>query len=165
MEVKEIENKIFSILIKEEKQSWSELFEKLNISPNKLRRSLDNLMKQGFIYNFYTKNEFNPDYCYYELSKFGKWIKEESKNMSKIEDVFYSIHCLEHLKNIIVCSARDWSLNNLDVWIYGIIVGWNKESLKELKNNMNWNEEAIERLEELHKRFNELLELEKKSDL
>lgn len=30
---------------------------------------------------------------------------------------------------------------------------------------MNWNEKSIERLEELHKRFNELLELEKKSDL
>lgn len=85
--------------------------------------------------------------------------------MSKIEDMFHSIHCLEHLKNIIIHSARDWSLKSSDAWIYGIIVGWDKEALKILKDKYGWNGEFIERIEELHRRFNEWMELEKKSDL
>lgn len=65
---------------------------------------------------------------------------------------------LESLHNTIVFSVRDYGNYSKDAWIYGIIVGWDDESLKELKIKFSWDDEAINRLKTLHDRFKKLCE-------
>lgn len=52
-------------------------------------------------------------------------------------------------------DARDWSLNKRDAWIYGIIAGWD-DALDSVAKDHGWNEETVERLKELHFKFNGL---------
>ena len=52
---------------------------------------------------------------------------------------------LNSAKAAMTFSARDWSLNHRDAWLYGIVVGWD-DALDEVANNHKWNDETVERL-------------------
>lgn len=70
------------------------------------------------------------------------------------------------LEDCLNLDSRDWSSNNKDAWIYGIIVGWDKESLIELSNKYGWSKEDCEKLEQLHFNFNGMKHLgQSSSDL
>ena len=47
-------------------------------------------------------------------------------------------NAFDSLINTIVFDPRDWSLNPKDLWIYGIIVGWEDECLKEFEQRFWW---------------------------
>jgi hypothetical protein len=69
----------------------------------------------------------------------------EDKIMSKGPKNF-----IESLLNVIVFSPRDWGENHEDAWIWGIIVGWDKPALQELREKFNWNRKTVKRLQKLH---------------
>jgi len=59
----------------------------------------------------------------------------------------------ESLRNTLVHNARDWSIDKADAWLWGIIVGWDAGSLKQLQKQHGWNQETVRRLQQLHKKF------------
>lgn len=63
---------------------------------------------------------------------------------------------LESLYDTVVFHSRDWSMHKRDAWIWGIVIGWDKESLEELKIEFRWPNETIERLKRLHKKYKKL---------
>lgn len=52
-----------------------------------------------------------------------------------------------------VFSSKDWSLTETNAWIYGIVVGWDVDSLNEIKKAFNWSDELVDRLKLLHEAF------------
>lgn len=62
----------------------------------------------------------------------------------------------ESLYNTIVFDPRDWSENCADSWIWGIVVGWDEGSLKEIQFKFKWSDYDVNRLTLLNKKFKEL---------
>jgi hypothetical protein len=60
---------------------------------------------------------------------------------------------LESIKNCIVFSPRDWSLDKRDAWMYGIVVGWDNLSLYDLSIRHGWSVESVARLRQLRNEF------------
>lgn len=60
---------------------------------------------------------------------------------------------LESIATAIAFSPRDWSSHHRDAWIYGIVWGWDKESLEELKNKHKWRDGTVARLKFLHDKY------------
>ena len=72
----------------------------------------------------------------------------------------YPNNPLKSLRNTVVFGAKDWSVDKRDAWIYGIIVGWNDESLENLAKKYHWSPEHIQRLKRLNARFKQLAHYE-----
>jgi hypothetical protein len=68
---------------------------------------------------------------------------------------------LESLHDCLVFSSTDWGSCSNYAWIYGIVCGWDDESLKEFQKQFKWNDEAINRLKELRRNFEELQKISK----
>lgn len=80
---------------------------------------------------------------------------KEASTVSKSE--LSDLLCpLDSICSAMVFAAKDWSLNKVDAWIYGVAVGWDDESLVELKQKFNWSNETIDRLKTLHNNFKKL---------
>ena len=65
------------------------------------------------------------------------------------------------ISNAMSCIAlhpRDWSSDHRDAWLYGIIVGWDDESLAELKGDHKWDDASVARLKRLRASFIALAE-------
>jgi hypothetical protein len=75
---------------------------------------------------------------------------EFNKSVKRNEDPLQSLY------DTVVFHSHDWGVHKRDVWLYGIIVGWDDDSLEEFKIKFRWSEEAIKRLKRLHKRFKKL---------
>lgn len=63
---------------------------------------------------------------------------------------------LESLANCIAFDSKDWSISGRDAWVYGIVLGWDQESLMELQHKFQWSDDTCERLIELHQKFEDL---------
>ncbi|USN14169.1 hypothetical protein KABACHOK_03330 [Brevundimonas phage vB_BpoS-Kabachok] len=63
------------------------------------------------------------------------------------ENPFDSIHAC------IAFSPRDWSENHRMAWIYGIVCGWDAESMKEVAAKHRWGPDEVARLKRLHIRY------------
>jgi len=51
-------------------------------------------------------------------------------------------------------DPRDWSLAKRDAWVFGIVLGWTDDALKDLAQQHDWPERDVKRLKRLHDRFN-----------
>lgn len=65
---------------------------------------------------------------------------------------------LESIETAIAVSVRDWSENNRDAWIYGIVFGWEEDSMQEMIKKHHWSKETVQRLNILHNKFKNLKE-------
>jgi hypothetical protein len=63
---------------------------------------------------------------------------------------------LESLVNLLAFSSKDWSIEKSDAWVYGIISGWDDETLKELQTKFEWHDLDVKRLKILHANFKDL---------
>jgi hypothetical protein len=63
---------------------------------------------------------------------------------------------LKSLAFAVALHSRDWALHHRDAWIWGIVQGWDEDSLRELARQHRWEPETVERLKLLHRRFIEL---------
>ena len=48
--------------------------------------------------------------------------------------------------DVMASHSRDWGAESRDAWLWGIIIGWDDESLAELEQKFAWNPESIQRL-------------------
>ncbi len=55
---------------------------------------------------------------------------------------------LRSARSCITTDARDWSKNTPDAWIYGLVVGWDDDSLEEMRVRFGWNLATVLRLRE-----------------
>ena len=59
-------------LVDRGKTRFIDLSKELKVSKKKLRKRIEKkLMRYGLLYNFYTENEFNDEYLWYEASELG----------------------------------------------------------------------------------------------
>jgi hypothetical protein len=69
----------------------------------------------------------------------------------------------EALRDTLAFSADDWGESRAMAWVWGIILGWDpdpddpeygdNEAMDELAAKFDWTSEQVERLRELHRRF------------
>jgi hypothetical protein len=57
---------------------------------------------------------------------------------------------VESLHDCMVFDARDWALDNRNAWMYGIVVGWDADSMADVAQKHGWTPEEIDRLKRLH---------------
>ena len=70
-----------------------------------------------------------------------------------MEGVIYPSDPLVSLRKTIIFSPKDWSQDKSDAWIYGVVIGWDDEVLKELSIKFNWSQHHINRLKLLNNKF------------
>ncbi len=70
----------------------------------------------------------------------------------------------ESLQNCIAFHSRDWARDKRDAWVYGVIVGWDDASLKELAFKHCWYDETVARLKRLHERYMQIYMLTEEND-
>lgn len=66
---------------------------------------------------------------------------------------------LRSLGDSMAFDSRDWANNYRDAWLYGIVHGWEDESLAEMGPRFGWDEKTVVRLKRLHGRFKKLSEI------
>lgn len=57
---------------------------------------------------------------------------------------------LQSAGDCLAFHPRDWSVDRRDAWLWGVIVGWDQDSLWELAAKHGWSAEEVERLQGLH---------------
>lgn len=65
---------------------------------------------------------------------------------------------LESLHDTIVFSPKDWGEDETDVWMYGVIVGWQLDTLKSFQKKYGWSDREVDRLRILHRGFLQIKE-------
>lgn len=73
--------------------------------------------------------------------------KNTERKVMKTENV------KESVENCMTFHARDWSLNKRDAWMYGIVCGWDDESMPEVAALHGWSAAEVERLRRLHENW------------
>lgn len=63
---------------------------------------------------------------------------------------------IESIDSVLAFATKDWSLDKNDAWIYGIVAGWDDDSLNELRVKFGWTRETVEELKRLHITCNKL---------
>ncbi len=58
-------------------------------------------------------------------------------------------YAIDSLIATITSDARDWSNNERDAWIYGIVVGWD-DALPEIVKKFGWDNIDVIRLKKFH---------------
>lgn len=64
----------------------------------------------------------------------------------------FRIRPLHQLQERMCYSSRDWSLDEYDSWIYGIVVGWGC-ALKEISRTHGWQDDEVEYLKLARRKF------------
>lgn len=59
----------------------------------------------------------------------------------------------ESIKTCMATHVRDWSEDNRDAWMYGIVFGWDSASMKQLSKKFGWQRSDVERLKRLRKAY------------
>jgi hypothetical protein len=80
-------------------------------------------------------------------------IKENTlsdKDIGLISDAIASI------RSTIIFSPRDWAADVRDAWVYGIVVGWDDPSIKELSSKFGWEIKEIKKMKQLHNALKKL---------
>ncbi len=61
------------------------------------------------------------------------------------------------LRSCLVFAVRDWPTDDKrSAWIYGIVVGYDADAMREVAEQWDWNANEVERLRRLHRRFEAL---------
>ena len=72
---------------------------------------------------------------------------------------------LQSLTTALTCTSKDMSLDKLDAYLYGIIVGWEDSSYAELKVRHGWSDETIEYQKRLNQNYIKAWDLLTKSGI
>ena len=67
-----------------------------------------------------------------------------------------SVTIEDHLQCVFAFSPKDWGANKDDAWLYGIICGWDEDSIDELRAKFGWTDRDIDALKFRRKQFLEL---------
>lgn len=75
--------------------------------------------------------------------------KERAARTSAEARVKVLERALRDATSAMVTHPRDWAADYRDAWLYGIIVGWDDASLKELADKFRWSEKTVDKLREV----------------
>lgn len=67
------------------------------------------------------------------------------------------------LERCLAFSARDWYADKRDAWIWGIVFGWDAESMKEIAELHGWSDKTVSRLRRLHEIFDHAFSKQRKA--
>jgi len=77
---------ILVYLLENGSKALDTIVEELHISKKELKnKQIPALMRYGMIYNFYTANSFDDEFCHYEISNLGRKILNQLISMVVIE--------------------------------------------------------------------------------
>ena len=76
-----------------------------------------------------------------------KWIEQTAKSSG--------VNPLQELHEILTRSAKDMSKEKTLACMYGIIVGWDDESYKELKESLGWTDSNVEFQKDMNAKYTE----------
>lgn len=77
------------------------------------------------------------------------WVQPETKaalGKNQGLEIDGMMAVVKSLRSIIATDPRDWSVDRRDAFIYGLVIGWDRESFDELKSVHGWGEELAARL-------------------
>ena len=60
---------------------------------------------------------------------------------------------LDSLQDIIAKSTNDWTANETDAILYGIIKGWDIINIPDLQKKFRWNADQIKKIRDMHTEF------------
>ncbi len=63
---------------------------------------------------------------------------------------------LESIEIAMAFHVRDWTNHHRDAWIYGIVKGFDDESMKQMQDKHNWSNETVNRLKALHVKWKQI---------
>lgn len=66
---------------------------------------------------------------------------------------------LRSIHDAIIYDYESWSETSRMAWVYGIVVGWNSETLKEIAKDYDWDATKIASLKRLHEEFRDIAKL------
>lgn len=69
------------------------------------------------------------------------------------DDMKYRSNPLQALVESFCKNPKDMSEDKYDAWTYGIIVGWDDASFKDLSEKHGWDKRIFERNKELHQNY------------
>jgi hypothetical protein len=108
---------------------------------------------EGLVRNSYPEHS-HPHTCISDIGgkKEPTAEEKEKRRFSKegIED------CKESLTMALAHHPKDWASHHRDAWIWGIVIGWDEESLLEIQNKFGWYDETVARLKRLNTQFKEM---------
>lgn len=85
---------------------------------------------------------------YLQAETVRNYVRRIRKAMAEV--IQPAAEALDSAHTVMVHDARDWSLSSRDAWMYGLLVGWDDESLAQiLTQHPRWKPEGIERLKRL----------------
>lgn len=64
---------------------------------------------------------------------------------------------LQSIRDSFIVTSKDMAATKFDAWIYGIVVGWDDDSYKELAKKYGWSPDEITLNKTLSKNYNFLL--------
>lgn len=53
---------------------------------------------------------------------------------------------LRDAANAMATCSRDWSSDYRDAWLWGVVVGWDDASLRELSSKLGWSARTVDKL-------------------
>lgn len=62
----------------------------------------------------------------------------------------------ESLRSTLAFSVDDWGASRAMAWVWGIVEGWDDESMAELATEFKWDEATTARLNRLHDAFDRM---------
>ena len=87
----------------------------------------------------------------------------DTRRIVLMNDMTYNadhIDPVESLKDALAFAVDDWGETRAKAWVYGIVLGWDKEggteALREIAEQHRWTPEQVARLRTLHERFEAL---------
>ena len=94
------------------------------------------------------------EFVEHKISVYGSNEEEAvSRWNNQLESSINNKDLVESLYNSIIFPPKDWSLTKHDAWMYGIIVGWDDNAIKELKQRFSWSDKEVQELKDLNKKF------------
>lgn len=91
------------------------------------------------------------------LSRIKQEINNTKEDWWKFNQIMAQDNPLESIALSISTSPYDWSSSNAMAWIYGIVNGWNDESLNELSEKLGWSESNLSKLKNLNMSYQKLM--------
>ncbi len=64
---------------------------------------------------------------------------------------------LNSIHSAIVFHSRDRASNKRDAWIYGVMAGWDEESIEEIKEDFGWGEDDVKRMNSMRQAVREVI--------
>ncbi|MCK5641014.1 MAG: hypothetical protein KAJ19_09465, partial [Gammaproteobacteria bacterium] len=127
-------------------EGWAELFERSKRPGSKSEAAwlIDKLEKERAVRK---RAAADHEDTFVQMNERVHLLEELVRQRGAYADLFYER--IQSVGDCMAFSARDWSTDHRDAWLYGVIHGWDEDSLQELAAKHGWEGEPLARLRRL----------------